>query len=72
MFCAAVMSSGVCSNGGGCDLATAIDLSDKDNTRVTHGCVRRVLSDVGAPGGGDVAGLGPELGRIAVVENGVF
>ncbi|CAN7011740.1 unnamed protein product, partial [Brassica rapa subsp. trilocularis] len=30
--------SGVCSNGGGCDLATAIDLSDKDNTRVTHGC----------------------------------
>ena len=27
--------------------------------------VRRVLSDVGAPGGGDVAGLGPELGRIA-------
>ncbi|KAG5394115.1 hypothetical protein IGI04_024078 [Brassica rapa subsp. trilocularis] len=27
--------------------------------------VRRVLSDVGAPGGGDVADLGPELGRIA-------
>ncbi|CAF2018690.1 hypothetical protein Bca4012_079582 [Brassica carinata] len=37
MFRAAVIFSGVCSNDGGCDLATAIDLSDKDNTRVTHG-----------------------------------
>lgn len=30
--------SGVCLNGGGCDLAPAIDLSGKDNTRVKHGC----------------------------------
>nr|VDD04665.1 unnamed protein product [Brassica oleracea] len=38
MFRAAVIFSGVCSNGGGCDLATVIDLSDKDNTRETHSC----------------------------------
>ncbi|KAG5407696.1 hypothetical protein IGI04_013815 [Brassica rapa subsp. trilocularis] len=28
--------SGVCSNDGGYDLAPAIDLSGKDNTRVKH------------------------------------
>ncbi|KAF3499262.1 hypothetical protein F2Q69_00039361 [Brassica cretica] len=40
--------SGVCSNGGGDDLAPAIDLAVAGETRP--------FSDVSAPGGGDVCG----------------
>ncbi|KAF3508969.1 hypothetical protein F2Q69_00003609 [Brassica cretica] len=50
-------SAFVCSNGGGCDLAPAIDLSVAGETRP--------CSDVGSPGGGDDAGSYLEVGRIA-------
>ncbi|KAF3600187.1 hypothetical protein F2Q69_00035593 [Brassica cretica] len=55
--------AGSCSEG--CDLAPAIDLSDKDNTRVKHGCGEEGVEVIGSSGGGDDAGSYLEVGRIA-------